>query len=136
LPAPLLATQAQLESHFIRTGQILASAVDVEAKVQIEVDWSLSPIVGGLVGEGCEFIARNRGLPVPIAPLLHLQQGLWAWLGYREEWADERPNRGVRRFSFRSSGLTIHFGWKNDLFKPQMFRAEWGRLGPMGRSRL
>ena len=28
----------------------------------------------------------------------HLQQGLWARLGYREEWADERPNRNVRRF--------------------------------------
>jgi hypothetical protein len=26
----------------------------------------------------------------------HPQQRLWAWLGYREEWADERPNRNVR----------------------------------------
>jgi hypothetical protein len=42
-----------------------------------------------------------------------------AWLGYREEWADERPNRNVRRFSFRSVGLTIHFGWKNDLSLPK-----------------
>jgi hypothetical protein len=49
----------------------------------------------------------------------HLQQGLWARLGYREEWADERPNRNVRRFSFRSEGLTIHFGWKNDLSLPK-----------------
>jgi hypothetical protein len=125
MPAPLIATQANLQNHFERIGQILSSAVDVNAKVFMDVDWTLSPIAGGLIGEGCEFISRNRGLRVPVAPLLHLQRGLWAWLGYREEWDDERPNRNVRRFSFRSAGMTIHFGWKADLFKPQIFRAEW-----------
>ena len=69
----------------------------------------------------------------------HLQQGLWARLGYREEWADERPNRNVRRFSFRSVGLTIHFGrdcatssaWSTKcymnmlpLYQPQLMQTE------------
>jgi hypothetical protein len=60
-----------------------------------------------------------------VVPLLYLEQGLWAWLGYQEEWDEEQQNRKTRKFSFRSVGLTIHFGWKNDLFKPQMFRTEW-----------
>ncbi len=124
-PEPLIASQSKLGMHFRQTGEILAAAVDISAKVQIEVDWGLSRIVGGLNGAGCEFIIRNRGLRVPVAPQLHLQQGLWAWLGYHEEWDEVRRNRNIRRFSFRSVGLTIHFGWKNDSFKPQMFRAEW-----------
>ncbi len=125
LPKPLITTQPKLGMHFGRTGDILAAAVDISVKVRIEVDGPLSRIVGGLNGTGCELIPRNRGLRVPVAPMLHLQQGLWAWLGYQEEWDEERPNHNIRRFSFRSVGLTIHFGWKNDEFKPQMFRAEW-----------
>jgi hypothetical protein len=58
-------------------------------------------------------------------PMLHLKSGLWAWLGYREDW-DGEPSAGrVRRFSFRSAGLTVHFGYRNVRHKPQMFRAEW-----------
>ena len=125
MPAPLILTESELVTHFRAIGEILSAAVDVTVKVQINVDWDLSPIVGGLLGEGCEYVTRNRGLRVPVAPLLHLQQGLWAWLGYREEWANERPGRRMRRFSFRTIGMTVHFGWKNDVFKPQMFRAEW-----------
>jgi hypothetical protein len=132
LPAPLIATQTQLDAHFKRVGEILAGAIDVGVTAQMEVDWTLSPIVAGLIGEGCEFILRNRGLRVPVAPLLHLQRGIWAWLGYREEWNDERPNRNIRRFSFRSTGLTIHFGLRNNLFKPQMFRAEWAGWAKWG----
>jgi hypothetical protein len=125
LPAPLIVTEAQLTAHFRAIGQILAAVADVSVKLQMDVNWTLSPVVGGLIGEGCESIFRNRGIRVPVAPLLHLQRGLWAWLGYREEWDPERPSGNVRRFSFRSAGLTIHFGWKNDLFKPQIFRVEW-----------
>ena len=124
-PEPLIASQSKLDMHFRRTGDILAAAVDISVKVRIEVDRPLSHIVGGLTGAGCEFIPRNRGLRVPVAPLLHLQQGLWAWLGYQEEWDEARQYFKIRRFSFRSVGLTIHFGLKNDVFKPQMFRAEW-----------
>ena len=125
MPVPLIATQSELEMHFRQTGVIMAAAVETSVKVGVDVDWALPNIVGGLNGAGCEFIPRNRGLRVPVAPMLHLQQGLWAWLGYQEEWDEGRRNRKIRRFSFRSVGLTIHFGWKNDTFKPQMFRAEW-----------
>src|SRR3954454_2003862 len=120
---PLIVTQSQLENHFGRLGEILAGVLSIN--VRMEVDWSLAPIAAGLVGNRCEFIPRNRGLRVPVAPLLHLRQGLWAWLGYREEWDHERANRDIRRYSFRSAGMTIYFGEKNDAFKPQMFRAKW-----------
>lgn len=125
LPTPLFAAQAHLGAHFKRVEDILVAAVDVGANVQLDVDWASSSVVAGLVGGGCEIVPRNRGPRVRVAPLLHLQHGLWSWFGYREEWDDERSSGSVRRFSFRSAGLTIHFGWKNDLFKPQMFRAEW-----------
>ncbi|MDE0042564.1 MAG: hypothetical protein OXT74_11055 [Candidatus Poribacteria bacterium] len=108
--------------HFKRSEDILTAAVDTSAKLQVETESVEARIIGGLYGSGCEFILRNRGLHVPVAPILPLRQGLWAWLGYREEWDEERRNR---RYSFRSVGLSIHFGLKNDVFKPQMFRAEW-----------
>jgi hypothetical protein len=104
---------------------VLAAGVDVSANLQIDLETALSGVVAGFVGRGLEIVDRHRGRPVPVAPLLHLQRGLWAWLGYREEWQAENLSRGTRRFSFRSIALTIHFGWKNDAFKPQMFRAEW-----------
>ena len=37
-----------------------------------------------------------------------------------------------RRFSFRSVGLSIYFGLKNNVFKPQMFRAEWAGWAKWG----
>jgi hypothetical protein len=57
--------------------------------------------------------------------MLLLEAGLWAWLGYREEWDSEPPAGPVRRFSFRSAGLNVHFDCRNVRHKPQMFRAEW-----------
>jgi hypothetical protein len=132
MPDALIVTEARLKTHFTRIAHVLDAAVDLDVVVNLEVDWDVLPVVGGISGKGCEFIFRNRGLRVPIAPFLHLRQGLWAWLGYREEWDSERPNRQLRRFSFRSSSLTVHFGWKNDLFKPQMFRAEWAGWAKWG----
>jgi hypothetical protein len=85
LSAPLITTQPKLGMHFARTGDVLAAAVDISVKVGVGVDWALSTVEGGLNGAGCEQISRNRGLRVPVAPMLHLQQGLWAWLGYKEE---------------------------------------------------
>ena len=107
--------------HFRQSGGILAAAVDNSAQLQVVPEFAHPRVIGGLYGSGCEFIPRNRGRPVPVAPVLPLGQGLWVWLGYREEWDEERRNR----YSFRSVGLSIHFGLRNDVFKPQMFRAEW-----------
>lgn len=125
MPCPLIVTESRLNQHFQNSGTILQDAVD--ASVQLDVDYEfVSPgAIGGLYGTGCEFIPRNRGRPVAVAPLIHLDKGVWVWLGYHEEWEEERRNRHIRRFSFRSVGLTVHFGVKNNQFKPQMFRAEW-----------
>jgi hypothetical protein len=125
VPEPLINVQDKLQMHFQRIAEILRANVDMSVHAQMNVEWALTPLVAGLVGEGCEYIERNRGLGVPVAPMVPLQQGLWAWLGYQEEWDEERPNRNIRRFSFRSASMTIHFGLRGDLFKPQMFRAEW-----------
>lgn len=83
------------------------------------------PLVVGLVGVGCESALRNRGPDVLVAPMLHLEGGLWAWFSYREEWDGEPPAGRVKRFSFRAASLTVHFGYRNMRHKPQMFRAEW-----------
>lgn len=88
-------------------------------------DWNDPRVVAALGGRGCERTERHRGGYTFVAPLLHLGNGLWAWLGFREEWERERSYGGTPRYSFRAAGLTIHFGYRNTARKPQMFRAEW-----------
>ena len=122
---PLVATHSKLLAHFQQSGSILAAAVDTSAQLQVEHEFVHPRVIGGLIGSGCEFVTRNRGRRAPVAPFLHLSEGLWVWLGYHEEWQEEHRIGGVRRFSFRSVGLSIHFGPRNHAFKPQMFRAEW-----------
>ena len=39
--------------------------------------------------------------------------------------ASEPTSGKTRRYSYRSTGLTIHLGFRNILHKPQMLRAEW-----------
>jgi hypothetical protein len=122
---PLSLREADVAAHFTKIGAILDTRVDSSARVRIDADWGMVPLVAGLIGKGCESTPRNRGSDVFVAPMLHLKSGLWAWLGYREDW-DGEPSAGrVRRFSFRSAGLTVHFGYRNVRHKPQMFRAEW-----------
>ena len=125
MAVPLIVNESKLRMHFKQSDAILASAVHSSAQLQIGTEFFHSGVTGGLYGPGCELIPRNRGRRVPVAPLLCLGQGLWVWLGYHEEWYGEQPNRRIRRYSFRSVGLSIHFGWRNNVFKPQMFRAEW-----------
>ena len=127
---PLVVTEPNLLRHFRASGMILASEVDGSARLQVEPAFGRSRVIGGLQGYGCERIARNRGARVPIAPLLHLGRGLWAWLGYYEEW-DGESGRG-KNYEFRTVGIAIHFGLKNSELKPQMFRAEWAGLARWG----
>ena len=129
----LIVNESKLQKHFKQSGEILASAVHRSAQLQVEADFVNSGAIGGLYGPGCERIPRNRGGSIPVAPLLCLGQGLWVWLGYHEEWDGERPNRRIRRYSFRSVGLSIHFGLRNNVLKPQMFRAEWAGWARWGR---
>ena len=121
-PKPLTAPGTQLRKHFERNDTILRSAVDASAQLRVAHEFVDSGVVGFLSGSGCEHISRNRGRGVFVAPLLYLRQGLWVWLGYHEGWAVDRRHH---RYSFRSSGLSIHFGLRSNGFKPQIFRAEW-----------
>ena len=123
--AELIVREASLATHFGSMGSTLDTHIDRSAGVKLVADWDTVPLVAGLTGPGCEYVARNRGPNVPVAPVLLLESGLWVWVGYREEWDSERPAGPTRRFSFRSTGLTFHFGYRNYLYKPQMFRAEW-----------
>ena len=117
--------EASLVSHFRAIEETLDAQVDESAAPKLVADWNVVPLVVGLVGAGCEYADRNRGRAVPVAPVSLLGEGLWAWIGYREVWDGEPPAGRTRRFSFRSAGLTIHFGYRNSQHKPQMFRAEW-----------
>lgn len=121
--------EGSLTTHFESMEATLDAYVDHSAGAKLFADWNAVPLVAGLVGPGCEYVARNRGPTVPVAPVLLLESGLWAWVAYREEWGSERPAGRTRRFSFRSAGLTIHFGYRNIRHKPQMFRAEWTGWG-------
>ena len=125
VPEPLIATHLKLLMHFEQSGRILTTAVDTSAQLKVAPEYVYPGVIGGLYGSGCEFIPRNRGRPVPVAPLLDLGKDMWVWLGYHEEWDEERRNRKTRRFSFRSAGLSIYIGPRNNGIKPQMFRAEW-----------
>lgn len=97
----------------------------MSARVRIRVEgWEIGPITTVLVGRDCERTSRNLGPDVFVAPLREIGQELWAWLGLREEWQEEGGGGG-RRFSFRTIGLTVHFGFRHLGRKPQIFRAEW-----------
>lgn len=122
---PLIDTEGKLTEHLAGISAIFVDLLEPGTDARLDADWGLVPLVAGLVGQDCEYIERNRGPRSAVAPLLPLRDGLWAWLGYREEWDEERAAGKVRRFSFRSASMTIHFGMKRDRFKPQMFRAEW-----------
>lgn len=113
----------KLKQHFTEVETILQDAADPSAQLQMQLDQNGNPIVAGIVGSGCERAARTKGIASPVAPWIDLRGGLWAWLGYREEW-NVRPGNHPS-FAFRTSSITVHFGFKAADPKPQMFRAEW-----------
>ena len=125
MPVPLYANESKLNMHFKQSSKILVSAVDSSAQLQVGTNFLESGVIGGLYGSGCELIPRNRGRRVPVAPLVCLGHGLWVWLGYHEEWEGERSDHGTPKYSFKTVGLSIHFGFRNNVLKPQIFRAEW-----------
>lgn len=122
LPVQLKCTSAQLKQHFDAIGIILQRRA---TGVIVSADWQIDPLVAGLVGQGCEYIARNRGRGVFVAPVVDLGLGFWVWFGFREAWKGERSVGRSRQFSFLSSSLTFHGGFRNQMFKPQLFRSEW-----------
>ena len=123
--SPLVLSEQQLTQHFVAMEAIIGGVVSADVTARVVPDWGVMPLSAGLVGKGCEIVSRNRGPDVYVAPLLCYDEGIWAWLGFYQEWASERSSRTTRRYSYRSTGLTIHFGFRNILHKPQIFRAEW-----------
>ena len=122
---PLVLSEKRLSQHFAAVEAIINGVVSTDVTARVVPDWGVTPLAAGLVGKGCEIVSRNRGPDAYVAPLLCYDEGIWAWLGFYQEWASERPAGKTRRYSYRSTGLTIHFGFRNVLHKPQMLRAEW-----------
>ena len=125
MSSPLVEPEASVAKHFTSIEATLGDHVHESATPKLSADWDVVPLVAGLVGAGCEFANRTRSRAVPVAPVLLLGEGLWAWIGYREEWRGAAAAGRTRRFSFGFAGLTVHFGYRNSQHKPQMFRAEW-----------
>ena len=121
----LVVSENGLNQHFGSLGAILDQAASVDANTEVVADWAVVPLSAGLVGKGCEIASRNRGTDSFVAPLFCIGAGIWAWLGLYQEWASERGRSRTRRFSYRSTTLTVHLGFRNIRHKPQIFRAEW-----------
>ena len=127
MSAPLILPESAIDRHLKSMEPILSVHVDGSEGARVVADWQVVPMVAGLVDGQCEYVARSRGRSrkVPVAPVICLGGGLWAWFSYREEWDYEHPAGRTRRFAFRSAGLAIFFGYRNNQYKSQMFRAEW-----------
>ena len=123
--SPLVVSERRLAQHFGALEAILNEVVSAGVTARVDADWSVTPLSAGLVGTGCEIVSRNRGTDAYVAPLVGYREDMWAWLGFYQEWASEPTAGKVRRYSYRSTGLTIHFGFRNMRHKPQIFRAEW-----------
>lgn len=116
-----------LQAHRLEVQELLSSRTLVRS-VQLEGDDVGAVVAFGIArGRGAERTSRNRGADVFVVPMAELGQGLFAWLGYREEWSSEVVGKS-KNFFFRSSGVTVHFGFQGVEPKPQMFRAEWAGL--------
>ena len=121
----LIVSRNKLESHFREVEKILQKHANMSAVPKLNTDWLTNSVVSGIVGAGCEVIHRNRGRSAQVAPAWAVSDDIQAWIGYREEWVLEPPAGATSRYSFKSTGVTIHFGSIGELNKPQMFRAEW-----------
>ena len=120
---PLRIPRGRVEAHLSNLESILNRHVEGSQRVRVVVTEDTIPWVVGIAGAGCEFIRRERGSRAYVAPMLRLDGGLWAWIGFREEW--DVGARRNERLTFRMVGFTVHFGYKYSTEKPQVFRAEW-----------
>lgn len=112
-------------THVSSLEQIVRKQTGLGTGVRLDADWDQENVAISLIGPSCEPTRRNRGGLTHVAPLIRITKGVWAWLGLYEEWRFNRQVAGSRTYAFRSLSMTIHFGSKFDILKPQMFRAEW-----------
>jgi len=129
LSTPLAVKEALLSHHLLSVEGILRNHVDGDSDAKLSTSPNEAPLVAGLVGSEGEYAERSRGPRTPVARTVPLGSDLWAWISYREEWDSARRAGKIKRFSFRSAGLTIYFGYCYNVIKPQIFRAEWTTAG-------
>lgn len=122
---PLSVVHRNALVHVASLERIVQSQTGLGDDVRLDANWDRETVAISLVGPGCEPVRRNRGGVTQVAPLIRITEGMWAWLGLNEEWRFDRQVAGSRSYAFRSLSMTIHFGWKLDFLKPQIFRAEW-----------
>ena len=125
MSSALVVTEAALNKHLVSLEDIIDKVVETDVQTSIVAEWAVAPLSVGLFGKGCELAARNRGSDSNVAPLVGFDGGVWAWLGFYQEWEREKSAGAVRRFSYRSTTLSLHMGFRNVRHKPQIFRAEW-----------
>lgn len=124
MPKPLTLSEKSLEQHVRALESSIQSTLDARVGLDIQ-GWGVSSSVRAfLAGQDCERVSRVRGPDSFVVPLLYLGKELWAWLGLQEEWESTKRGKS-HQFEFRSIGLTVHFGYRNENTKPQIFRAEW-----------
>ena len=75
-----------------------------------------------LAGRASETITRNRGKPHRVVPITSLNDEVWIWTGYRENWLKQGSEQNFR---FVDAGFTLHIGRFGELSKPQILRSEW-----------
>lgn len=121
----LVISEKRLGKHLDSLKGIIDEAVGIGVETNIAAEWSVTPLSVGLFGGGCELASRNRGADAHVAPLVGFGGGIWAWLGFYQEWARESASGANQRYSYRSTTLSIHLGFRNIRHKPQIFRAEW-----------
>ena len=124
MSSPLILSESALNQHVRAVEASVRSIVNRQVGLVIQ-PWGVgSQVSVMLLGRDCERTSRARGRDTFVAPLRDLGKSLWAWLNVQEDWTS-RVSGNNRRFEFRSIGLTVHFGYRNESTKPQMFRAEW-----------
>lgn len=93
-----------------------------ESELSVALSPTPSAIYAEFAGGACEYVDRNRGGRVSVAPFTKIGHGsLQSWLGLQEKW--EQRTKG--RYVFHHVSLTVHLGYAGELLKPQIFRSEW-----------
>jgi hypothetical protein len=127
----LRATRGQLDHRWHHVSSILSAGLGRSLReVSADAEYLAAGVWTGIRGSAVERIDRNRGTAA-VAPLLHLPNALYAWLGYQEVWDLET---GRAPYVFRQTSLTVHLGEVGDPIKPQLLRLEWPGLKDWDRS--
>lgn len=125
-PRELSAAKAVLDQRWRQTGVLIARTLALPSaerrELRIDAEYQQQGVWAGLQGGVCEPITRNRGGQTWVAPVCQLSGDLLAWLGWQETW--EIP-AGQRNYRFKSTGLSVYLGKRNEAIKPQLLRLEW-----------